>query len=85
MSSLIKIEKVHKELLDELLEENKKLEEINHKIEKHKLIERIISFISSNTCHWPLINFEFVRCGTYQRVALIGGRHLFQSWQNDQC
>ena len=29
MSSLIKIEKVYEELLDELLEENKKLEEIN--------------------------------------------------------
>ena len=41
MSSLIKIEIGYKELVDELLEENKKLEEINQNIEKHEIIERI--------------------------------------------
>ena len=41
MSSLIKIEIGNKELVDELLEENKKLEEINQNIEKHEIIERI--------------------------------------------
>ena len=41
MSSLIKIEKRYEQLLDELLEENKKLEKINRKIEKHEIIERI--------------------------------------------
>ena len=41
MSSLIKIEIGYKELVDELLEENKKLEEINQNTEKHEIIERI--------------------------------------------
>ena len=41
MSRLIKIEKRYEEFLDELLEENKKLEKINKKIEKHEIIERI--------------------------------------------
>ena len=41
MSSLIKTEIGYKELLDELLEENKNLEEINQKIEKHEIIEWI--------------------------------------------
>ena len=39
MSSLIKTEIGYKELLDELLEGNKNLEEINQKIEKHEIIE----------------------------------------------
>ena len=41
MSSLIKTEIGYKELLDELLEENKNLEEINQKIEKHEITEWI--------------------------------------------
>ena len=41
MSSLIKIEKEYEELLDDLLEEQKKLEKTIQKIDKHKVIERI--------------------------------------------
>ena len=41
MSSLTKMEKRYEELLQELLEEHKKLEKINKKIEKHEMIERI--------------------------------------------
>ena len=35
------MEKRYEELLEELLEEHKKLEKINQKIEKHDIIERI--------------------------------------------
>ena len=41
ISSLIKIEKEYEELLDDLLEEQKKLEKTIQKIDKHKVIERI--------------------------------------------
>ena len=41
MSSLIKIEERYEELLEELLEENKNLEKIYQRIEKHEIIERI--------------------------------------------
>ena len=41
MSSLTKMEKRYEKLLKELLEEYKKLEKINQKIEKHEIIERI--------------------------------------------
>ena len=41
MSSLIKIEKRYKELLEELLKEQKTLEKISQKIEKHEMIERL--------------------------------------------
>ena len=41
MSNLIKEEKECGELLDELLEENKKTEDMNKEIEEHKIIERI--------------------------------------------
>ena len=40
MSGLMKIGKGYGELLDELREENKKLEEINRTTEKHEIIER---------------------------------------------
>ena len=41
MSNLIKMEKRYEELLEKLLEEQKKLEKINQKIEKQEIIERI--------------------------------------------
>ena len=41
MSNLIKEEKEYEELLGELLEENKKMEDMNKEIEEHKVIERI--------------------------------------------
>lgn len=41
ISSLIKIEKEYEELLDDLLEEQKKLEKTIQKIDKHNVIERI--------------------------------------------
>ena len=41
ISSLTKIEKRYEELIEELLEEHKKLEKINQKIEQHEIKERI--------------------------------------------
>ena len=41
ISSLTKIEKRYEELVEELLEEHKKLEKINQKIEQHEIKERI--------------------------------------------
>ena len=41
MSSLTKMKERHVELLGELLEEQKKLEKVNKRIEKHEIIERL--------------------------------------------
>ena len=40
--------------------------------------------ISSNKRPRRLLNFETVRCAAYYRAALIRGRRLFQSWENEQ-
>lgn len=41
MSSLTKMKERYVELLGELLEEQKKLEKVNKRIEKHEIIERL--------------------------------------------
>ena len=41
ISSLTKIEKRYEKLLEQLSEEQKKLDKINRKVEKHERIERI--------------------------------------------
>ena len=41
ISSLTKIEKRYEKLLEQLWEEQKKLDKINRKVEKHERIERI--------------------------------------------
>ena len=41
MPSLIKIEKSYDELLEELLEDHKKLEKINKRIEKFEILEKV--------------------------------------------